>query len=564
MADVGELVVRIRADAAQLESGLKKANQTTQQSANSISSSLQRLKGRFGDLGLAAGAAFAAITLKQGLSEFLEAERIFNRLEGVIRVTGQAAGFTASEIKAMADEMEKQTFFKSEDIQKAAAALSTYRDITGDTFKRVLELGTDIAEVYGGSVLGSVEMVARALDDPINGMGSLSRRGFKFTQEQKDVIESLVNTGEAAEAQRLILRDLEGQLGGAAEAAGSKGLAGSMDQLDKGLSNLTKNVIEAYSPALKLYLDGLNAIIRMPEKMFEAGNELGAAFRDEGLPANASFAKPRTLSDEEVAEKIRQGFAKSPIPRDKAAEKKIATAREALADYNTELTRQNEILRLTPREQEAVEAKYKTLDLAQKAGIKNSEDIQAANAELARSNYDLNQSMAESARFMQELKDRSTSALTDIAFSFDSAGESAGRFAEAIARIAFEKKIAGPLVDSLFGSGGNPGVVDSLFDSFGGFFADGGRPPVGRPSIVGERGPEIFVPDSAGTVIPNGRMGGTSVIVQQTINMSPGLPETVNAAVMRAAPGIASAAQAAVFQAIERGGAESRLVGRRS
>ena len=34
-------------------------------------------------------------------------------------------------------------------------------------------------------------------------------------------------------------------------------------------------------------------------------------------------------------------------------------------------------------------------------------------------------------------------------------------------------------------------------------FADGGRPPVGETSIVGERGPELFVPDSAGTVLPN-------------------------------------------------------------
>ena len=44
-------------------------------------------------------------------------------------------------------------------------------------------------------------------------------------------------------------------------------------------------------------------------------------------------------------------------------------------------------------------------------------------------------------------------------------------------------------------------------------FADGGRPPVGRPSVVGERGPELFVPDRAGTIIPNGAMGSTSVVV---------------------------------------------------
>jgi hypothetical protein len=39
-------------------------------------------------------------------------------------------------------------------------------------------------------------------------------------------------------------------------------------------------------------------------------------------------------------------------------------------------------------------------------------------------------------------------------------------------------------------------------------FADGGRPPVGVPSLVGERGPELFIPDGFGTIIPNHRLGG--------------------------------------------------------
>tara|TARA_A100001391_G_C5075130_1_gene279075 strand:+ start:899 stop:2770 length:1872 start_codon:yes stop_codon:yes gene_type:complete len=38
-------------------------------------------------------------------------------------------------------------------------------------------------------------------------------------------------------------------------------------------------------------------------------------------------------------------------------------------------------------------------------------------------------------------------------------------------------------------------------------FADGGRPAVGRPSIIGEKGPELFVPDQAGTVVPNNQLG---------------------------------------------------------
>jgi len=46
----------------------------------------------------------------------------------------------------------------------------------------------------------------------------------------------------------------------------------------------------------------------------------------------------------------------------------------------------------------------------------------------------------------------------------------------------------------------------SFIGSFLGF-ADGGRPPVGRPSIVGEKGAELFVPDQAGTIVPNNQLG---------------------------------------------------------
>jgi lambda family phage tail tape measure protein len=50
--------------------------------------------------------------------------------------------------------------------------------------------------------------------------------------------------------------------------------------------------------------------------------------------------------------------------------------------------------------------------------------------------------------------------------------------------------------------GGGGGIFSAIGSLFG--FADGGSPPVNKPSIVGEKGPELFVPRTAGTVIPNG------------------------------------------------------------
>jgi lambda family phage tail tape measure protein len=65
----------------------------------------------------------------------------------------------------------------------------------------------------------------------------------------------------------------------------------------------------------------------------------------------------------------------------------------------------------------------------------------------------------------------------------------------------------------IFGFGGGGGGGSGLFataPSAGGLklaFADGGEPPVGMASLVGERGPELFVPKTAGTIIPNNKLG---------------------------------------------------------
>jgi len=58
----------------------------------------------------------------------------------------------------------------------------------------------------------------------------------------------------------------------------------------------------------------------------------------------------------------------------------------------------------------------------------------------------------------------------------------------------------------LFGNVGGKTVTSGLFGLLG--FANGGSPPVGKPSIVGEKGPELFVPKRSGTIIPNDKLGG--------------------------------------------------------
>ena len=75
------------------------------------------------------------------------------------------------------------------------------------------------------------------------------------------------------------------------------------------------------------------------------------------------------------------------------------------------------------------------------------------------------------------------------------------------------KDILNDIANSLIKLGINS-MLGNMFSGtkIGGFlgFANGGRPPVGRPSVVGEKGPELFVPSSAGTIIPNSKLGGST------------------------------------------------------
>ena len=88
-------------------------------------------------------------------------------------------------------------------------------------------------------------------------------------------------------------------------------------------------------------------------------------------------------------------------------------------------------------------------------------------------------------------------------------GDMLNKIADKFLDLALNQGLFGSILGSKGEKGG--GLLGAL-----GLFANGGRPPVGKPSIVGEKGPELFVPRSSGTIVPNNKLGGggsTSVVV---------------------------------------------------
>ena len=97
---------------------------------------------------------------------------------------------------------------------------------------------------------------------------------------------------------------------------------------------------------------------------------------------------------------------------------------------------------------------------------------------------------------------------------------------------------------------------------FGGM-AGGGTVQRGRPYMVGERGPEMFVPNTGGRIVPNGalpRGGGATTVVNQNLNFSTGIQNTVRAEVLNMLPAIQQSTLQAVVDQKRRGGSFGQLM----
>tara|TARA_R110002153_G_scaffold90948_1_gene221762 strand:+ start:737 stop:2701 length:1965 start_codon:yes stop_codon:yes gene_type:complete len=95
--------------------------------------------------------------------------------------------------------------------------------------------------------------------------------------------------------------------------------------------------------------------------------------------------------------------------------------------------------------------------------------------------------------------------------------------------------------------------------------AGGGSVSPNQPYVVGERGPELFVPSSSGTVMNNsnskGFGGGSTTVVNQTINVSAGVSQTVRAEMISLLPSFKQETMSGVADAKRRGGSYGRAFG---
>lgn len=249
MGTIASLMVTIGADTKGLESGLASINKGT----NSIVSGL----GKVAAAGAVAIGGALVFTLKEGIAGIMAMEDQTTQLDAVLRSTGGVVGLTAKEISDMATAYQLTTKYAEETVLGAENLLLTFTNIGKDIFPTATQAVLDMSTAMGTDLQSTALQVGKALQSPVEGAAALQRVGVRLTESQKDTIKSLVDMGDAAGAQAIILKELQTEFGGSAEAAGTT-FSGQLEIAKNSLGEIAESLASKFMPKLLELLDWVN------------------------------------------------------------------------------------------------------------------------------------------------------------------------------------------------------------------------------------------------------------------------------------------------------------------
>ena len=251
-------------------------------SANGLDKQMGGLNSTLAKVG---GALTVGVAFKKLIDSTVEAQYAQAQLQSALKSTGFAAGQSITALNDHAVALQRVTAFGDDAVSGAQALLLTFTKVRGDVFPKATTAVLDMAQAMGTDLKSAALQVGKALNDPVLGVGALARAGVQFSEQQKAVIKSLVETGQVAKAQAIILQELETQFGGSAQAA-RKTLGGALAALKESFGDL----FEVSDTGTKDVVTGINSIINVLTSLkawMDRNNVFGVLVREVGLVAQA-------------------------------------------------------------------------------------------------------------------------------------------------------------------------------------------------------------------------------------------------------------------------------------
>jgi hypothetical protein len=170
-------------------------------------------------------------------------------------------GEATDRVSAYAESLEKTLAVDADVIKRTQTKLATFSELTktvnkaGGSFDRATKAALDMAAAGFGTAEGNAVQLGKALQDPIKGIAALAKSGVTFTEQEKEKIKVLVESGKQLQAQDMILKAIEMQVGGTAASSAS-----SFDKMKFAIAGVSDTfgemmlpVIDALAPKLAAF-----------------------------------------------------------------------------------------------------------------------------------------------------------------------------------------------------------------------------------------------------------------------------------------------------------------------
>lgn len=256
---IADLLIKIGADSYEFQQKTKQVERSLDGVGKKLTSIGKSLSLKLTAPIVAMGAASVAAADTQAKAEA--------KVQQAIKSTSMAAGLSFEQLKTYASELQNETLFGDEEIlNNATAQLLTFTNIAGENFKRTQAVALDLSTVLDGDLKSASIQLGKALNDPVKNLSALSRSGIQFSEEQREVINTLAKTNRLAEAQGVILDELERQYGGQAKAAAEVG-TGALKQLQNSWGDFMEQIGAAMMPFVNKVAGALKIVVAALQSM---------------------------------------------------------------------------------------------------------------------------------------------------------------------------------------------------------------------------------------------------------------------------------------------------------
>jgi hypothetical protein len=251
----GDVTVNFAAETAKFTAELKKVRSDI----SSLEFQVGKISKSFSSFGDGLKRVFVAAGVVAGIRAIVaattESEAAVAQLDTALKNASSSVRLSSAQLQNFAQNMARTTTFTDEAVIGVETALLAFRSLSGGTILNATKAVLDLSTRLGVDMTSAARLVGRALQEPDKGLTALRRTGVIFSQSQQAMIKSLVETGDKARAQELILAELEKRYGGAAAAARDT-LGGSL----KALSNTFGELFEGDKNSFKGATNSINQL----------------------------------------------------------------------------------------------------------------------------------------------------------------------------------------------------------------------------------------------------------------------------------------------------------------